>query len=74
MKSTSDQKILNRFGAHLKQLRELGGFSLRKLADEADVDFSMIHRIEKGESNPSLLMMVSLAEALKIPLSDLINF
>jgi len=52
-----DEKILKRFGKHLEKIRKRRGLSLRRLADNADVDFSQIHRIEKGITNPSLTML-----------------
>jgi transcriptional regulator with XRE-family HTH domain len=73
MNSTRDEKILKKFGAHLKSLREEKELSLRKLADLADVDFSQIHRIEKGETNPSLTMLIVLAEALEISITELLE-
>lgn len=48
--------------------------SLRRLADNADVDFSQIHRIEKGITNPSLTMLLALSEGLGITLEELIQF
>jgi transcriptional regulator with XRE-family HTH domain len=74
MKTASGQKLLKKFGTHLGMLRQSKGFSLRKLADEADIDFSMIHRIEKGDTNPSLLILVKLADALGIELTALLTF
>lgn len=66
MNSTRDEEVQKQFGKKLKALREAKGLSLRKLADIADVDFSQIHRLEKGTSNPSLTMIITLAEALEI--------
>lgn len=73
MNRTRDEKILKEFGRRLKKIRTTKKLSIRKLADIADVDFSQIHRIEKGESNPTLTMILALANALKISASDLIN-
>lgn len=73
MNSTRDDKILKEFGRRLKKIRTTKRLSLRKLSDLADVDFSQIHRIEKGESNPTLTMILTLANALNISASDLIN-
>ena len=72
MNNTRDEKILKRFGSNLKSIRRAKKLSLRKLADIADVDFSQIHRIEKGESNPTLTMIYALADALKVKVSELI--
>jgi transcriptional regulator with XRE-family HTH domain len=74
MNSTRDEKLLKKFGKHLASIRKEKKLSLRKLADIADVDFSQIHRIEKGESNPTLTMIVTLAEALDITIEELIAF
>ena len=74
MNSTRNEKILKKFGKHLENIRNQKKLSLRKLSDIADVDFSQIHRIEKGESNPSLTMILTLAEALGVTVSELLNF
>ena len=74
MNNTRNEKILKRFGKHLEKLRTEKGLSLRKLADLADVDFSNIHKIEKGISNPSLTMLLTLTEALEITVEQLMDF
>ncbi len=74
MNGSKDEKILKRFGKHLAKCRKESGLSLRKLADNSDVDFSQIHRIEKGVTNPSLTMLLSLAEGLEISIEELIRF
>jgi len=74
MNNTRDEKILRGFGGNLKIIRKNKKLSLRKLADIADVDFSQIHRIEKGESNPTLTMIFALADALHVKATELLNF
>ena len=74
MNSTRNEKILKKFGEHLEKLRLERKLSLRKLADIADVDFSQIHRIEKGITNPSLTMLLTLAKALQITTVELLDF
>ena len=74
MNGTRDEKILKKFGKHLEKIRKEKNLSLRKLADNADVDFSQIHRIEKGKTNPSLTMLLALSEGLGIPIEKLIRF
>lgn len=74
MNNTRDIKTLKKFGKHLKSIRAAKGLSLRKLGDIADVDFSQIHRIEKGETNPSLTMLLALAEGLGIDIIELMKF
>lgn len=74
MNGNRQEKILKKFGKHLAKCRKDSGLSLRKLADNADIDFSQIHRIEKGETNPSLTMLLALAEGMSISVEELMNF
>ena len=74
MNGVKEEKILKKFGKHLEKIRLEKGLSLRKLADNADVDFSQIHRIEKGITNPSLTMLLALSEGLDIDLEELTDF
>jgi transcriptional regulator with XRE-family HTH domain len=66
MNRNRDAKIIKDFGKNLKTIRKAKKLSIRKLADIADVDFSQVHRIEEGESNPTLTTIMVLAEALQI--------
>jgi transcriptional regulator with XRE-family HTH domain len=74
MNSTQTDKLMKKFGKHLKKIREEKNLSLRKLADIADVDFSQIHRIEQGTSNPGLIMLFTLADALEVDITELLRF
>ena len=74
MNNTRDEKMLKSFGRHLQKIRNQKKLSLRKLGDLADVDFSQIHRIEKGQSNPTLTMLFALAGGLEIPVEELLTF
>lgn len=73
MNSTRDDKILKEFGKRLKKYRTTRKLSIRRLSDIADVDFSQIHRIEKGESNPTLTMILTLASALNVTVTELVS-
>lgn len=73
MNSTRNDKILKEFGGRLKKIRTGKKISIRKLSYSADVDFSQIHRIEKGESNPTLTMILTLAKALNISVAELVD-
>lgn len=69
-----NSKLIKRFGNHLRSLREDNNLSQEALANEADVPISQIGRIERGEVNPTLSTLNSLAQALKISLPDLLRF
>lgn len=76
----NQKKLLQAFGAHLKLIREgkkvrIGEkISLRRLDQISEIDHSQIHRIEKGETAPSLITLKALADGLEVSLIDLVNF
>lgn len=74
MNRNRDEKIISEFGKNLKKIRKSSKLSIRKLADIADMDFSQVHRIEKGESNPTLTTIIVLAEALGVTPAYLMTF
>ncbi len=74
MNNVRDNSLLIAFGLHLQALRKAKGFTLQELANEADVELSQIHRIEKGKINPTLSTLFMIAKAFGIELSDLVEF
>lgn len=66
MRSKNDRRILNAFGNNLKRHRKAKGMSIRQFAAVADLDHTMIDRYERGETNPSILVVYKLADALDI--------
>lgn len=72
--SVRNKQVLLDFGTHLRQLREDKGFSQEQLANYADVSLSQISRIERGVINPTLCTLVTIADALGILPTELINF
>lgn len=66
MDHSRDEKILKSFGIRLRQIRLEKKLSLRKLADIADMSHVNIAEIEKGLTNPGLLTIVKLADALGV--------
>ncbi len=61
------------FGVVLRSRRKTAKMSQEKLSEKADVDVKMIGRIENFIRNPSLNLADSLANALSVPLSQMIN-
>lgn len=74
MSATRDEKILKEFGKNLKNARNKKKLSLRKLEALSDVDYSEIHRLEKGQRNPSLTVVIALAKALELELEEIIPY
>ena len=57
----------------LRTEREKQGKSIRLLADEYDIQKSLISRLENGINEPKLISLWTICEALDIPLSEIIK-
>ena len=61
------------FGEHLRILRVRKGMTQHELADEADVSWSTIIRIDKGKIAATVDVLASVARALQMPLWELLK-
>lgn len=59
-------------GRRLRELREARSWSLKRIAAESGISVAAIQKIEAGDTNPSLLTVLSLAETLGEPVDRLI--
>ena len=59
-------------GLRIKELRERQGLSQEQLAERADLHVTYISGIERGQRNPGLNILASLAKALKTSLPALV--
>lgn len=59
-------------GRRLRELREARSWSLKRIAMESGISVAAIQKIEVGDTNPSLLTVLSLAETLGEPVDRLI--
>lgn len=60
-------------GARIRDAREHANMSQLALGDACGVDHKTIHRIEYATSDPSLSLLLRLAQALDVPLADLVE-
>lgn len=67
------QTFSDAFAAALKKQRTARGLSRQALADRAGLHQTYIGLIERGLSNPSLDVISGIADALELPLSNLIS-
>lgn len=74
VKRNFDEDFLKSFGRHLRSVRMQQEISLRSLAIDADIEHSLLSRIERGKVNPTVLTIYALAKALDIEISALLNF
>jgi len=65
--------LISSIGKRIKHYRTLNKISLSALAKEAKVSKSTLFGLELGETNPTIATLESIANALKIDISELIN-
>lgn len=66
--------IKKKIGNNLKRLRRLKGLKQSELAELVGVEDKTISRIEVGGNYPSMDLLVRMAEALDIELTEFVNF
>jgi transcriptional regulator with XRE-family HTH domain len=68
-------EILKLIGNRIKELRMQKGISQADLVGrmEGNIDPTNISRIEAGRTNPTVITLYRIAEALEIKLVDLLN-
>jgi transcriptional regulator with XRE-family HTH domain len=70
---SSFENDLKQFGTEIKSVRKAKKITQLQLASLCDIDIRTIQRIEKGEFNPSLRVLISIANAFEMSLSSLIK-
>lgn len=73
MKRILGRLILGRFGARLRNLREIQGFSQEGFAKECGLHRTAVGLIERGKRIPRLDTLLIISRHLKITAADLIR-
>ncbi|MEU9003978.1 helix-turn-helix transcriptional regulator [Streptomyces sp. NPDC048551] len=60
-------------GARLRDARTAAGLSQEGLALRAGIDLKTVHRIEYAISDPTLSVLLLVAAAVRVPLSELVR-
>lgn len=74
VKHIRNDKAAKLLGKKIIELRIKQNISQEQLAFEANASRRQIGRIERGEINPGLAIMVSIAKALDVPVKALFDF
>ena len=61
------------FGLAMQRLRRARGLSQEDVAGITEIDRGYVGRLERGEANPTLMMLVRLANAFGVSLSELLR-
>lgn len=71
--SIDDKAILMSFGLSLKKIRLKKNLSQEELAYQSSLHRTYISSVERGERNISLINIVHIANALNVPLTELLG-
>ena len=64
---------LKKLGERIKEIREQRGLSQAKLGVKILKDQQSIHKVEKGEFNPTYIYLLEICRGLEISLGDLLK-
>lgn len=67
------RRILERFGAQVRELRVKRGWTQEELGERAQRHWTYIGGIERGERNITLLVIEDIARALGVQIRDLFD-
>ena len=67
----NDKLVRQAFGRRLRTIRRSHGLTQQALADRASLTMNYVFRLEKGERNPTLLVLHDLAKALRVRVREL---
>lgn len=68
------RRFLLRLGTHIGKVRRSKGYSMDRLALEADLSRATMSRIEKGSVDPQAFTLESIARTLGIRFAELVDF
>ena len=66
-----DRQRLRALGANIRERRTAGDLTLEDLANEAGLSVTYLGQTERGQRNPSVLVLWRIADALGITLDQL---
>jgi XRE family transcriptional regulator, aerobic/anaerobic benzoate catabolism transcriptional regulator len=72
-RSREPDPVLQRLGERVRNLRAVRGMSRKALAKDAEVSERFLADLETGVGNASVLLLSKLAEALALPLADILG-
>jgi len=65
--------IVRAFAGRPRELRVGRGLSQARLARKAGVNLSYLNKLERGEAEPGLELIAKLADALGVPLGEMVS-
>jgi transcriptional regulator with XRE-family HTH domain len=69
-----DEEALRRIGGKIREIRTLKKISQYELANDCEVDYSQINRMELGKVNFSISSLLRIAKALGVDPKDFLDW
>jgi transcriptional regulator with XRE-family HTH domain len=66
VKATPHDIFLKNLGNNVRRIRQEKGLTMEALANEAEIEYRQLGRIERGEINTTVLSLLRIAEVLKV--------
>jgi transcriptional regulator with XRE-family HTH domain len=66
MRNAHTRIILGYIGANIRRIRKRHGLTQEELSEAADLDARFVQRIERGQINLSIDVLISIADALTV--------
>ena len=67
-----EQEFLREVGLRIRKRREAQNLTQAQLGENCDLDRTFIGSVERGERNVAVLNLRKIAQALRVPLQDLL--
>jgi len=74
VKATPYDRYLKKLGNNLRRIRKERGLSMETLANETEIEYRQIGRIERGEVNTTIISLLRIAEILKVEIKIFFEF
>ncbi len=74
VKPNKEDDYLRALGANIRQIRKTKSITMEGLANDADIEYRQLGRIERGEINTSVISLLKIANVLKVSLVDFFTF
>ncbi|WP_090559706.1 helix-turn-helix domain-containing protein [Pedobacter hartonius] len=72
-KKRRNEKGITALGNNIRKYRKLRGLTISQLANQMDVDYSQISRMELGTVNTNISMIFAVADVLEIKAAQLLE-
>ncbi|MEN9964164.1 MAG: hypothetical protein RL582_1259, partial [Bacteroidota bacterium] len=71
VKSNEYDSYLKKVGNTLRKIRKEKGYSMENLANETEIEYRQLGRIERGEINTSIISLLRICQTLDIEMKTL---